>query len=76
LSASRNGSATQPTFWHAPELAKAGYPVFPVNGKEPTVEGGFYACTTDMSQIAEWIEDGHGDHDMAIPTGSCQVLWS
>jgi phosphotransferase system HPr-like phosphotransfer protein len=69
LSASRNGSATQPTFWHAPELAKAGYPVFPVNGKEPTVEGGFYACSTDMSQIAEWIEDGHEDNDVAIPTG-------
>ena len=69
MSASRNGSATQPTFWHAPELAKAGYPVFPVNDKEPTVEGGYYACTTDMSQIAEWIEDGHGDHDVAIATG-------
>jgi len=69
VSVGRNGSATQPTFWHAPELAKAGYPVFPVNGKEPTVEGGFYACSTDMSQIAEWIEDGHGDHDVAIPTG-------
>lgn len=60
---------TEPTFWAAPDLAKAGYPVFPVNGKEPTVEGGFYACTTDMSQIAEWIDDGRGDHDVAIPTG-------
>ena len=69
LSAGANGSATQPTFWAAPDLAKAGYPVFPVKGKEPTVEGSFYASTTDLSRIAEWIEDGRGDHDVAIPTG-------
>jgi len=69
LSASKNGAATEPTFWHAPYLAKASYPVFPTRGKEPSVEGGFYACTTDLSQIAAWIEDGHGDHDVAIPTG-------
>lgn len=43
--------------------------MFPVKGKEPTVEGGFYASTTDLSQIAEWIEGGRGDHDVAIPTG-------
>ncbi len=59
----------EPVFWAASELAKAGYPVFPVKGKEPTVEGGFYAATTDQSQIAEWIEDGRGHHDPAIPTG-------
>lgn len=65
-----NGSAaTEPTFWAAVDVAKANIPVFPVKGKEPTVEGGFYACTTDLSQIAEWIEDGRGDHDVAIPTG-------
>ena len=59
-----------PTFWAAPDLAKAGYPVFPVGlDKQPSVRGGFYAATTDMSQIAAWIEEGRGDHDIAIPAG-------
>jgi hypothetical protein len=59
-----------PIFWAAPELARAGYPVFPVGpDKEPSVRGGFYAATTDASRIAEWIEDGRGDHDIAFPTG-------
>jgi putative DNA primase/helicase len=56
-------------FWHAPEIAKAGYKVFPIKGKAPSVAGGFYAATTDLSQLAEWIQDGRGDHDIAIPTG-------
>jgi hypothetical protein len=60
---------TARTFWAAPEIAKAGYKVFPVKGKASSVTGGFYAATTDPSQIAAWIEDGHGDHDIAIPTG-------
>lgn len=58
-----------PTFWAAPDLAKAGYPVFPLKGKEPSVEGGFYACTTDVSQVAEWITEGRADHDVAVATG-------
>src|SRR5215211_7459421 len=64
-----NGSATVPVFWSAPDLAKAGYQVFPVNGKNPTVEGGFYAATTDLSQIAEWIMEGREHHDVAFATG-------
>jgi hypothetical protein len=65
------GEATRaPTFWAAPDLAKAGYPVFPVGpDKEPSVRGGFYAATKDISQIAAWIEEGRADHDIAIPTG-------
>jgi putative DNA primase/helicase len=59
----------EPTFFAAPDLAIAGYPVFPTKGKPPSVEGGFYAATTDLSQIAAWIEDGHADHDIAVPTG-------
>jgi hypothetical protein len=59
----------QPTFWAAPEIAKAGYKVFPVKDKEPTVAGSFYAATDDISEIAAWIEDGHGHHDVAIATG-------
>ena len=63
------GSRT-PTFWAAPDLAKAGLPVFPVGpDKQPSVAGGFYAATRDASQIAAWIEDGRADHDIAIPTG-------
>jgi putative DNA primase/helicase len=59
-----------PTFWAAPDLAKAGWPVFPVGpDKEPSVRGGFYTATRDMSQIAAWIEAGRADHDIAIPTG-------
>ena len=61
---------TQPTFWAAPDLIKAGYPVFPLNGKVPAVAGGFYAATMDMSEIAMWIQDdGFGDHDIGIATG-------
>ncbi len=59
-----------PTFWAAPDLIKAGWPVFPVGmDKQPSVPGGFYAATRDMSQVASWIEDGRADHDIAIPTG-------
>jgi hypothetical protein len=65
-----NGSATEPVFWAAADLAKAGYPVFPVNqDKNPTVEGGFYAATTDASQVAEWIMEGREHHDVAFATG-------
>lgn len=57
-------------FWEAPDLAKIGYPVFPVGpDKQPSVRGGFYAATRDISQIAAWIEDGRADHDIAVPTG-------
>jgi hypothetical protein len=59
-----------PTFWAAPDLAKVGYPVFPVGpDKHPSVRGGFYAATRDISQIAAWIEEGRADHDIAMPTG-------
>ncbi len=58
------------TFWAAPDLIKAGWPVLPAGmDKQPSVPGGFYAATRDMSQIAAWIEGGRGDHDIAIPTG-------
>ncbi len=66
---SENTSTHTPTFWAAPDLAKAGYPVFPSKDKEPTVEGGFYACTTDVSQVAEWITEGREHHDVAVATG-------
>jgi hypothetical protein len=59
-----------PTFWAAPDLAKVGYPVFPVGpDKQPSVCGGFYAATRDISQIAAWIEEGRAEHDIAMPTG-------
>jgi putative DNA primase/helicase len=65
-----NRSYRTHTFWAAPDLAKDGVPVFPVGpDKEPSVRGGFYAATTDISQIAEWIEEGRADHDIAMPTG-------
>src|SRR5215203_1790898 len=55
---------------YAPELARAGYPVFPVNDKkEPTVEGGFYAGTTNHSQIDIWVQEGRGRHNVAFATG-------
>jgi len=71
MSSVHQAEATRaPTFWAAPDLAKAGYPVFPVGlDKEPSVRGGFYAATTDISQIAEWIQEGRADDDIAIPTG-------
>jgi hypothetical protein len=64
-----NGRAAAPVFFAAPELAKAGYPVFPAKGKEPSVEGGFYAGTTDLSQVASWIEEGREHHDVAFAAG-------
>jgi P4 family phage/plasmid primase-like protien len=65
------GAASEPTptFWAASDLAKAGYPVFPLKDKEPSVVGGFYACTKDVSQIAEWITEGRAHHDVAVATG-------
>jgi hypothetical protein len=71
MSSVHQAEATRaPTFWAAPDLAKAGYPVFPVGlDKEPSVRGGFYAATRDISQIAAWIEEDRADHDIAIPTG-------
>jgi hypothetical protein len=66
---------TQPTFWAAPELATAGYPVFPLAGKRPAVAGGFYAATTDHSEIAMWIaEEDHGDSDVGVATGHASGL--
>ena len=65
-----NGGATEPVFWAAADMAKAGYPVLPENqDKNTTVEGGFYAATTDASQVAEWILEGHEHHDVAFATG-------
>jgi hypothetical protein len=64
----------QPTFWAAPELAQRGYAVFPLAGKVPAVRGGFYAATTDMSEIAMWIEEGFGDHDIGVATGHATGL--
>lgn len=67
--------ADTPTFWAAPDLAKAGYPVFPVGpDKAPSVAGGFYAATRDVSQIAEWITEGREDHDIAFPTGLVSLV--
>jgi putative DNA primase/helicase len=63
-------TGAEPTFWAAPDLAKAGYPVFPVGpDKSPSVPGGFYAATRDLSQIAAWITEGRENHDIAFPTG-------
>lgn len=67
-------NGTSPTFWHAPELIDAGFRVFPLKDKHPTVEGGFYAATRDKSQVAEWIEDGHAHHDTGVPTGFVSEL--
>ena len=65
----QNGSAAVPVFWAAADLAKVGYPVFPLKGKHPSVEGGFYAATTDASQVAEWVMEGREHHDVAFATG-------
>ena len=67
--------ADTPTFWTAPDLAKVGYPLFPVGpNKTPSVPGGFYAATRDLSQIAEWITEGREDHDIAVPTGLVSLI--
>ncbi len=64
-------TSAEPTFWGAPDLAKAGYPVFPISPdtKQPSVRGGLYAGTTDLSQIAEWISEGREHHGVAFATG-------
>jgi hypothetical protein len=69
MSINHNAQERTGPFWEAPELVKAGYWVFPVDGKIPRIAGSFYGCTNDMSQVAEWIQQGHGTHDLAIGTG-------
>jgi putative DNA primase/helicase len=65
----------EPTFWASVDLVKAGYPVFPVGpDKNPSVAGGFYAATRDVSQIAEWITEGRENHDIAFPTGLVSLV--
>ena len=58
-------------FMAATKVARAGYPVFPIapKRKKPSVEGGFYAATTDESRIAAWLEEGRKNHNVAVPTG-------
>jgi hypothetical protein len=48
--------------------------VFPLAGKQPAVAGGFYAATMDLSEIAMWIQDGHGDRDIGVATGYASGL--
>jgi len=55
------------------DLAAKGYPVFPTtpDGKEPTVQGGFYAAVTERAKIEAWINDpGRRGHGLAIATGA------
>jgi putative DNA primase/helicase len=64
-----------PVFWGSVDLAKEGYPVFPVGpDKTPSVTGGFYAATRDLSRIAAWITEGREDHDIAFPTGLVSLV--
>lgn len=75
MSLNQNPQDRTRTLWTAPDLIKAGWPVFPVGmDKQPSVPGGFYAATRDMSQVAAWIEAGRGDHDIAIPTGLVALI--
>jgi hypothetical protein len=64
-----SNTEAKPTFWYAPDVAKAGYKVFPVKGKEPSIVGSFYGATDDVSEITAWIDEGRGHHDIAIATG-------
>jgi hypothetical protein len=51
------------------ELGELGYPVFPTKpDKKPSVEGGFYAATTQTRKIRKMWEDGRIDHDPAFAT--------
>jgi hypothetical protein len=44
-------------------------------GKRPATAGGFYAATTDHSEIAMWIaEEDHGDRDIGVATGHASGL--
>ncbi len=43
---------------HALALAKLGWPLFPVNGKRPTIKDWPNRATTDPTQVAEWWPDG------------------
>jgi hypothetical protein len=73
--ASEKTTGGEPTFWASVDLAKAGYPVFPVGpNKNPSVKGGFYAATTDVSQIAAWITEGRENHDIAFATGLVSLV--
>jgi len=71
-SARMHAHSPEPIFWAAPDIAKAGYRVFPIapGQKRPSVDGGFYGGTLDQSKIAYWIsEENRGRHNVAIATG-------
>jgi hypothetical protein len=67
-----NGHKYQGPFTAAPELAEAGYRVFPIKPEEknPSIHGGFYAATVNLAKIAGWLEkERRGRHNLAIATG-------
>ena len=53
---------------HALKYADRGWPVLPLRGKVPRVDGGYKAATTDPEQIKEWWTRWP-DADIGIRTG-------
>lgn len=54
--------------------ADRGWPVFPVNGKEPLTEHGFKDATTDLDQIRTWWER-YPTAGVAVATGEPSGLF-
>ena len=47
-------SESSSCYQEACDLALRGTPVFPVNGKVPFTEHGFFDATTEIHRITEW----------------------
>ncbi len=64
-----NGVAVHRLGWSALGYAAAGLPVFPCEGKEPRVAGGFKSASKDPAQITDWWQRWP-DAAIGIPTGA------
>jgi putative DNA primase/helicase len=64
----------RPNFFQIAEpLVKRGWAVFPLKGKEPLVQGGFKAATTDISIVRHWAGQYVGAN-IGIATGQASGI--
>src|SRR5215207_9560740 len=57
------------------EYASAGYPVFPLSGKQPAISGGFKSATTDLDTVQRWWAETYSGCNIGIPTGPASGFW-
>lgn len=57
------------------KYAAHGYPVFPLKGKIPAIEGGFRSATIDEAVINRWWQGKYVGCNIGIPTGEASRFW-